>query len=148
MTGKINPLFYYLLSFTWGLPMTFVGSVVASVLVLAGYKPKRYAYSLYFEVGRHWGGVNLGTVFVCQKNASIETKTHEQGHGVQNCYFGPLMPFVVCIPSAIRYWYRCFIEHYNPKKYKSLPGYYSIWFEKQANSLGNDLIKYLEAQKK
>lgn len=144
MTGKITPFFYYLLSFTWGLPMTFVGLVVASVLALTGCTPKIYAYSLYFEIGQNWGGVNLGLVFVCQKNASSETKIHEHGHGVQNCYLGPLMPFVVCVPSAIRYWYRRFIERHNPEKYKSLPGYYSIWFEKQASLLGNELINFLE----
>ena len=31
---------------------------------------------------------------------------HEGGHGIQNIIFGVLMPFLVSIPSFIRYWYR------------------------------------------
>jgi hypothetical protein len=33
---------FYLLSFTWGLPMTLVGCVVSFILLSLGYKPKKY----------------------------------------------------------------------------------------------------------
>ena len=36
------------------------------------------------------------------------------------------MPFVVCIPSAIRYWYREFIWYFNREKFNKLPEYDAI----------------------
>lgn len=36
------------------------------------------------------------------------------------------MPFVICIPSAIRYWYREFISHFNREKFNKLPEYDAI----------------------
>ena len=124
---------YYILSFTWGLPMTLIGLVVSAVLLLLGYKPKRYGWTYYFEVGENWGGVELGLCFVCNKGASSRTKAHEFGHSIQNCYFGPLMPFIVSIPSAVRYWYREWQMH---RGKTDLPPYDSIWFEGQATSIG------------
>ena len=54
---------------------------------------------------------------------------HESGHGIQNLLFGPLMPFVVSIPSAIRYWYREYLMKVKKIKCWNLPDYDSIWFE-------------------
>ena len=42
--------------------------------------------------------------------------------------FGPLMPFIVAIPSCIRYWFRRFT--------KPTTMYDGIWFERQATNLG------------
>ena len=55
---------------------------------------------------------------------------HECGHGIQNCIWGPLMIFVVCIPSATRYWYREF--KYHRKGLTPPTKYDDIWFEGQA----------------
>ena len=132
---------FYALSFTWGLPMTLIGCMVALVLILFGYKPKRWGYCCYFEVGENWGGVEFGAIFVTNKNPSQHIKNHEHGHGIQNCYFGVLMPFIVCIPSAIRYWYREYVNRKNPDK--TLKPYDSIWFEGQATRLGNELLEVI-----
>lgn len=132
---------FYLLSFTWGLPMTLLGCIVALVLVVTGHKPKRWGYCWYFEVGENWGGVELGVFFVTDKTPTEHTKNHEHGHGIQNCYFGFLMPVIVCIPSAIRYWYREYARYTQP--YKQLPPYDSIWFEGQATRLGNELLEVI-----
>ena len=99
---------FYLLSFTWGLPMTLIGCLVALVLLITGHKPKKWGYCYYFEVGECWGGSEFGAFFICDKNSGEYIKNHEFGHGLQNCYWGFLMPFVVCIPSAYRYWLRNF----------------------------------------
>ena len=115
--------------------MTVIGLVVSIVLLTLGYRPKKFGWTYYFEVGENWGGVELGLVFVCCKNASMHTKMHEFGHTIQNCYFGPLMPFIVSIPSAARYWYREWQRH---KGIKDLPPYDSIWFEGQATTIGID----------
>ena len=132
---------FYLLSFTWGLPMTLVGCIVALCLLITGHKAKRWGYSWYFEVGENWGGVELGAFFLTDKTTSTHTKNHEFGHGIQNCYFGFLMPFIVCIPSAIRYWYREIMERAKP--HKALPPYDSVWFEGQATRLGNYYIEVI-----
>lgn len=132
---------FYLLSFTWGLPMTLIGCIAALILLAIGNKPKKYGYCFHFEVGNNWGGLSLGIVLITDKTPSEHTKMHEVGHGFQNCYFGPLMPFVVCIPSAIRYWYRE-LKYY--RKGKTPPTKYDdIWFEGDASKRGTEFIESL-----
>lgn len=134
-----NKFLFYFLSFTWGLPMTIVGCIVGAVLLATGHKPKKYGYCCHFEIGNNWGGVNLGPVFVTSKNATEHTKSHELGHGLQNCFFGPLTPLVISIPSAARYWYRIIRAKIgNPCK----TSYYGVWFESQASDLGKDFMKW------
>lgn len=102
MMKKIKTVFYWVWSCTWGIIMTAIGAVIALFLLIGGQRPKVFYYNVYFEVGRAWGGVNFGGFFFVNKNASLSTKQHEAGHGLQNLLFGPLMPFVVAIPSAVR----------------------------------------------
>jgi hypothetical protein len=111
--------------------------VVLLVLMAAGKRPKRFGYCYHVEIGKGWGGLELGVVFLTSANPSFHTKCHEHGHALQNCYFGPLMPFIVCIPSAARYWYRE-IRRRIGKPCKT--DYDSIWFEGQATEWGFDLI--------
>ena len=112
---------YWALSCTWGVIMTLIGAITALVLIVAGNKPKIFHYNVYFEVGRAWGGVNFGGFFFVNQNASLSTKQHEAGHGLQNIVFGVLMPFVVAIPSAVR----CLIRGYNQKTKKLIAGLFS-----------------------
>lgn len=128
-----NALFY-LLSFTWGLVLTLIGCVVASVLILAGHRPKRYGCCLLFEVGDGWGGVSLGPVILIDRNEPESTKAHEHGHAIQNIVYGPFVIFLVCIPSAVRYWYRRVYQ--KAKHAQPLPPYDSVWFEVQATRWG------------
>lgn len=95
---------FWLIQCTWGAIMTTIGAIAALILIIAGYKPKTLGPTVYFEVGENWGGVELGGFFLCSKNSPLDTKYHECGHGLQNLIWGPLMPLVVCIPSAARYW--------------------------------------------
>ena len=106
----IKLFLFYLLSFTWGILLSMVGLLIAIVLLIAGYKPEIFHNRIYFEVGYNWGGVNLGFVFIVNRYALEGTKQHECGHGLQNIVLGPLMPFIVCIPSAVRYWIYEFAE--------------------------------------
>jgi predicted small integral membrane protein len=103
MIIRNKPLFYFL-SCTWGIIMTLIGAFVALGLLITGHKPKKYGHCIHFEVGKHWGGVNLGLFFLTDDSASDPTKNHEHGHGFQNAVLGPLFPFLVAIPSATRYW--------------------------------------------
>lgn len=128
---------YYLLNLTWGLPMNIIGGIVALVLLCMGYKPKRFGTCFYFVIGKHWGGLNLGMFFFTDSYETERTKHHEFGHSIQNAKYGLLFPFIVAIPSAIRYW----VIVYKEKKGQPVPEYDGIWFEGQATELGN---KYAE----
>ena len=95
---------FYFLSFTWGIIMTLIGCFAFLGLIITGHKVRKFNERYYIQVGNHWGGVNLGCFFLTDNSPSLHTKQLESGHGIQNIILGPFMPFVVCIPSAIRYW--------------------------------------------
>ena len=132
-----NKYLFYILSWTWGLPMTLTGAIVALVLMMFGYKPKKYGYCYYFEIGKYWGGIELGMFFLTEKNAPEYIKIHELGHSINNTWFGPFMPILVSIPSMIRYHYRHMREKIG-KPCKT--DYYDIWFERIANECGEKFI--------
>lgn len=124
---------FYILSLVWGFPMTLAGIFVAVVLFVLGYEPKKWCDCCYFEIGEHWGGFNLGPVFLIQKYTGDYLKDHEHGHAIQNCFLGPLMPIVIVLPSVIRYWYR---ESQTRRGIQPKTGYYDIWFERMASDFG------------
>lgn len=125
---KNNKLIFWLLSLTWGLPMTLVGAAAALILYWRGYLPTRWGPCWVFAVGEGWGGINLGPVVLVSKESRSNTINHEVGHALQNCVWGFLFPFVIAIPSVIRYWIREWT--------KPTTGYDDIWFEGQATKLG------------
>lgn len=139
MSTRIKKLIcFYIVSFTWGIIMSIIGLIVI-LFSLFFKKVKTYHGRLYVVWGERWGGVELGCFFVCSKTDEYDSlMAHECGHTLQNCIWGPLMPFVVCIPSAIRYWYREFKYHKKglipPTKYDD------IWFEGQATKWGHEYI--------
>ena len=195
-----NKFLFYLLSFTWGLLMTTAGCIVALALLITRHKPQKWGYCYYFEVGKNWGGLEFGPIFLVDKNSLAYIKKHELGHGMQNCWLGPLFPFIVCIPSATRYWLREFKTHKSKRIYaailtaclalvgvglmlipllafdifgcllimytiilavwlffveipqydvgKKAPGYYDIWFERQASNLGKEFINWYDNTKR
>lgn len=139
MKPKLRRTLFYIVSFTWGLPMTLVGLVVI-LFSLPFKKVHIYHGRLYAAWGNGWGGVELGCFFVCSKDCQYDSiMLHECGHGIQNCIWGPLMLFVVCIPSAFRYWYREF--KYHRKGLTPPTKYDDIWFEGQATRWGKKYIK-------
>lgn len=134
---KLSKTWFYILSYTWGLPLTLIGLAVAGVLRLLGYKPKKWGGSIYFVVGKNWGGLSIGTtIVVSERSSRFDILNHEFGHSIQNCYYGLLCPFIVTIPSFVRACYREFVVWAKLKNYAELPDYYSIWFEGQASELG------------
>lgn len=135
-----NKKWYYILNFTWGLPMNLIGAIVALALILTKHKPKKHCGCIYFEVGKSgWGGLELGCFFLCSPGASLHTKNHEYGHSLQNALWGPLFPFVIAIPSAIRYHYR---NLELKQGYQLRTQYDDIWFEGQATKWGTQTKKY------
>lgn len=124
--------------------MTLIGLIASAVLLILGCRPKKWGYSYYFEIGEGWGGVELGAFFIVEKGSTGYIRSHEFGHALQNCYYGFLMPFIVCIPSAVRYWYRNIRRSLG---YKNKTGYYDIWFEAQASDWGTEFIDQLRGLK-
>lgn len=125
----MNKKLYWLLSLTWGLPLTLVGAIVFGVLKFCGYEVQQNSWGYCIRIGEDWGGFSMGPFALIEKGSGF-LPIHEFGHSIQNCIFGPFMLFIVMIPSIIRYWYY--------RITKSKKDYYSIWFENQANILGWD----------
>ena len=134
---KMNKSLFYTLSFTWGIVMTAIGLLAAMGLSITGHKAKKYGWCWHFEVGKGWGGVNLGLVFITGAGASEHTKNHEHGHGLQNCIWGVLFPFVVAIPSAIRYHDR----NRRARLGETLEPYDAVWYEGDATKRGNEFMR-------
>lgn len=135
-----------ILSCTWGFPMTLIGLFATLGLLIAGHRPRRYGIGWYFVVGDGWGGANLGlTTILCKTSAQgTHTLNHETGHALQNCVFGVLMPFLVCIPSVVRYWWRIYQKR---KGSTILAEYDAVWFEGQATRWGNVFLTREDAEK-
>lgn len=129
---------YYILNFTWGIIMNIFGLIGASVMLALGKKPIHHAGSIVFRTGHYWGGVSLGIFsFVCEE-ASQHTLNHEFGHSLQNALYGPAFPFIVAIPSFIRYW------KFTINDKKGIPNtekYDDAWFEGQATEWGTKIAK-------
>ena len=108
----MKTVLYWLASLTWGGIMTWIGLLIAVILspiwLIKKRKPQVFGHSIYFEIGKGWGGVNFGAIFFVNKGATTSIKCHEYGHSFQNICWGVLFPFVIAIPSAYRYWLRKF----------------------------------------
>ena len=131
--------------------MSLIGLITALICIifLKG-KVHRNGFTFIVEAGGNWGGINLGCVSLCggyttvcpNENWFQHTRRHEFGHSLQNLIFGPLFPFIVAIPSAIRYHYQ------NYRSSKGLPNkeYDAIWFEGMATKWGTKIIDKIEAK--
>lgn len=137
MSGfKLSKTWYYIISLTWGLPITLIGLAAAAILLVFGCTPYENSYGWYFQVGRNWGGVNLGIVSIVNKTPSEHTLQHEFGHSIQNCIFGIFFIPFVAIPSMIRYWYRIYLTCIKKISYSELPDYDYAWYEGMATMFG------------
>lgn len=129
---RLNKKLFYLLSFTWGLPLSFIGVLVCLALMVFGFKPKRYGHCYYIEIGKGWGGLEFGWLFLVSKTASESTYKHELGHGYQNaCMYGWFTP-VLFIIAACRYW----LQRAGVKM-----DYHKWFYEAQANKIGADVME-------
>ena len=136
---------YYLMACTWGIIMTILGLIITLILgIVKIFIPKKVIFERYYwiyniTVGPEWwGGCEMGLMFLRDHNSSVNyINPHEFGHTFQNCLLGPLFPFVVAIPSAIRYWLREIF----PKKIWA--PYDSAWFEDAATQCGVYAVRIL-----
>jgi hypothetical protein len=125
---------YYLIHWTWGFITSFIGLCVYIPSKLLGCKTYRYRKAICIVWPGSFGGCELGMFFVRgEHNESV--CAHEYGHSIQTLVLGPLMLFIISIPSCIRYWYRKGYKKVTKQPCKT--GYDDIWFEGQATKLGN-----------
>ena len=133
-----HPFLYYILTFTWGLLMTLLGLLVMmSLFIFRRGNIRLEGYHVYFEFkkDKQWG-FSVGMIsFIgrIREHQDKEVLYHEFGHTVQNAILGPLVIFLVYIPSLLRYHYREWLyKHDKPVK----TAYDDIWFEDSATTLG------------
>jgi hypothetical protein len=138
-TIVLSYIVFYLIQLTWGLLHNLIGVGLAIWMLVTGHKPHRCGPYIYFVEPKLAGSVDGGIIYVtCTENA--HTNLHEMGHGLQNMCWGPLMVFVIVIPSFTRFWYREWYWKYKyPQTGKALPAYDSIWFEGQATKWGTKM---------
>lgn len=141
-------ILFWIISLTWGALLTIPGLLITGVLILCGCKAHRNGFSYIVEVGGNWGGLEIGAVAICGEYSESapawfqHTRRHEFGHNLQQLVFGPLMLFIVSIPSACRYWYKRVKEskgvYFDPDWYER------AWFESEATRLGTKYINLIE----
>ena len=72
---------FWLLSFTWGLPQTLLGCIVALAFLITGHKPYKWGYCIYFITKtKGYSGCEFGPFFVI----------NDGGEGCRNHEFGQL----------------------------------------------------------
>ena len=139
-------ILYYILQFTWNLPMTLFGGILALIAAIAklfGAKVKfgKYYWIGYAKIGPdYWGGCDTGLFFLRDyKSSDLSLMSHEWGHTFQ-LWLGIFFPFVVAIPSAVRWW----IDWFKQKKTGIGIDYNAFWAEDAASQCGLWAVKYLE----
>lgn len=143
LNAPISRTLYMVLSFTWGLPMNIAGGLVALILLLRGHRARKMGWAFCFPLDVNFG-LSLGIFAIVPKGLPKHTIMHEFGHSIQNIYLGPFFPFLVALPSAIRFHYRDYVKSRNPKKH--LPDYDAIWFEGQATATGEEFFSKEEKE--
>lgn len=146
ITGDLSEKEFYIRSLTCGLLTNIAGGALALGMMATGHKPKKYSSCIEFDVGEGWGGASVGMfMFVC-RDADEHLKAHELGHSIQNCYYGPLMPFIVNLPSSSRFLFRKVASKLKPDM-KFTP-YESAWFEAEASALGEKYVERSNSEQK
>ncbi len=134
----LKRILFYILSFTWGSLASLIGFIIMIPFLvtgqcqvehgrLCGIFPKAFGYGWGFSLGCF-----IFVSYDCADDSHVIK--HELGHGIQNIIWGPLMLFVIFIPSMIRFWYRNM--KYERKGIRPPTAYESIWFESQATDWG------------
>lgn len=103
--------------------MTIIAGLTAGILAFVNLFTKNMTFRSYHGVleirlGQNWGGCDLGLVYLRDTTSSASVSNHELGHSFQ-VWLGIFFPFVVAIPSAIRWWIRRLQPNKQHKPYDS-----------------------------
>lgn len=93
--------FFYLIQFTWGLPVNLVG-LAAFLCCRTRFPSKRFCNSIVTYLPGNRGGLSLGVfIFLSAPAENRGLCAHEYGHTIQCLFLGPLYWIIVAIPSVI-----------------------------------------------
>ena len=124
---------FYLIQWTWGLPVNLFGGV-AYLLLRKKYRHEKYKNAYITYIPKNFGGLSTGQfIFMAEgrdEGWTNNTRIHEYGHTIQCLLLGPLYWFIVGLPSAV--WCNCF------GGYRKRHGvsYYKLYCESWANKWG------------
>lgn len=142
--GKKNVLkdfFFYLIQWTWGLPVNLVGGIAYLICTKILKRPhSKFGYANIVYLPWNAGGLSMGLFIFIKDRKEVNpwtynTRIHEYGHTWQCLLLGPLYYIVIALPSVI--WCNCF-EKYRKKNKIS---YYKLYCEAWANNWGQKATK-------
>lgn len=120
---------FYLVQFTWGLPVNLAGLVV--FLCCLRYPSRRLQNSVVTFLPGNRGGLSLGIfIFLSAPGEDRSLWPHEYGHTVQCLFLGPLYWLAVVLPSAV--WYHGFAGY---RRRRHVP-YDALYCERWATAWG------------
>ena len=122
-------IFFYLLQFTWGLPVNIVGLLVF-LCCRKHFSSERFCNSIVTCLPGDRGGLSLDIFIFLSTPDADHLRIHEYGHTVQCLFLGPLYWIIVVVPSAI--WFHFFIRY---RKKRNIP-YDTLYCERWATALG------------
>lgn len=134
-TKGFSRFMFYLVQFTWGLPVNLIGGAVFIILrIFKKYRYEKFKNAFITYIPWNQGGLSLGLfIFIADGKSEGWTKNiriHEYGHTIQCLLLGPFYWLVVALPSAV--WCQ-FFESYRKKNGVS---YYKLYCESWANRWG------------
>lgn len=141
LKNKLLGFLFYLVQWTWGLPVNLVGGIAFLICTKIKKRPyQRFGYSFIVFLPWKSGGLSLGLfIFVkdCPERVkwTYNTRIHEYGHTWQCLLLGPLYYFVIALPSMI--WCNLFASY----REKNNVSYYKVYCESWANAWGQKFSK-------
>lgn len=144
----IKTILFYLVQWTWCLPVNLVGGIFFLISVLIRKRSwQRFGYAFIVYVPWNAGGLSLGLFIFMKENHpnkewTYNTRIHEYGHTWQCLLLGPLYYIVVALPSAI--WCNCFANY----RKKNNISYYKLYCESWANTYGQRFSKMKQTKEK
>lgn len=137
--NSVKDFFFYLLQWTWGLPVNLVGGIAYLYCTkIKGRRHSRFGYANIVYLPWKSGGLSMGLFIFMKDNHpkkdwTYNTRIHEYGHTWQCLMLGPLYYLVVALPSVI--WCNFFGKY----REKNNVSYYKLYCEAWANKLGQKM---------
>lgn len=119
---------FYLLQFTWGLPVNMVGLLV--FLCCRRCPRERFCNSVVTLLPEGRGGLSLGIFLFLGGREDPALRVHEYGHTIQCLFLGPLYWVAVALPSAV--WFHFFNGY---RRRRRVP-YDALYCERWATAWG------------
>ena len=134
--NTIKDILFYLIQWTWGLPVNIVGGIAYFVCVAILKRPhQKFGKANIVYLPWNAGGLSMGLFIFIKDNAKSKEWTyncriHEYGHTWQALLLGPLYYIIIALPSVI--WCNCFAGY---RKKNNVP-YSKLYCEGWANAWG------------